>query len=474
MSGAAERTGRGNTPLAVAGLCLGVVLAVVDQTIVGTALPRIAAELGTGASAGWVVTAYLLTSTATGVLYGRASDRFGRLPTFLTAVGVFTAASALAGLAETLPQLVALRAVQGLGAGGLFSLASIVLAELFPAERRGRAQGYLGAIMAVGSVGGPLAGGVLTDTVGWRWIFYVNVPLGLLAMLFAGVGLRLPRPASVPRVDAPGSALLAAAVAVLMLAAEWGGREHAWTSPVILGLAAGAVVLLAAFAAWERRAPEPVLPPRLLRDRVVRITYPASMLLGALLFGGSVFLPMYFQGVLGMDATRAGLALIPLMLAFVAASALSGRTAGARGPLLLGAAGVTAGFAALYLTAGSYPPMAAALALIGAGIGLLMQPLVAMTQRAVPAPELGTATSALIALRGLGGTLGISLFATIVSLAHTADYTSAIPRVFLAALPLCAVLFLLLLATPHPRPGAAPPEPPGGAPAAEAAGGAAR
>ncbi|MBX6767134.1 MAG: MFS transporter, partial [Actinomadura rubrobrunea] len=298
-SGAAR--GSGHVGLASAGLSLGVLLSVLDQTVVATALPEIAADGGGLSSISWVATAYLLASTATGTLYGRVSDRFGRRATFLAAVGLFTVASALCAVADSLGQLIAFRALQGIGAGGLFVLPSIALSELFPADQRGKVQGYLGAIFAIGSVGGPLVGGVLTDQLSWRWIFYINIPLGVLAILLTATTLRLPTGPHRTRLDLPGSALVVAAVIALMLAVEWGGREYDWDSATILGLLAAAVVLFAAFVWWERRSPSPVLPLRLMAGPVLRIAVPATVLLGALLYGSVFFLPTYFQHAHGMS-----------------------------------------------------------------------------------------------------------------------------------------------------------------------------
>ena len=462
-SGAARRTGR--VGLASAGLSLGVLLSVLDQTVVATALPEIAADVGGLGSIGWVATAYLLASTATGALYGRVSDRFGRRATYLAAVGLFTVASALCALAGGLGQLIAFRALQGIGAGGLFVLPLIALSELFPADRRGRVQGYLGGIFALGSVGGPLVGGLLTDRLGWRWIFYINVPLGVLAVLLTATTLRLPAAARRPRLDLPGSALVVAAVIALMLAVEWGGREYAWGSATILSLLAAAVVLFAAFVWWERRTADPVLPLRLLAGPVLRVAVPATVLLGALLYGSVFFLPTYFQHAYGMSPTAAGFALVPFVFAFVLASGASGRLAGTLGRhkpfIVAGAVVMTAGIALLSVLGGgtSYGPVAAGIVVLGLGAGLIMQLLVTVAQNAVPPADLAATTSLVMSTRGLGTALGVAFFGTLLNreLDANVPVADAIPHVFAWAVPVALLLFLLTVVMPErkadvPRP----------------------
>ncbi|NRQ32590.1 MFS transporter [Nonomuraea sp. NN258] len=465
--------GGGSVPLATAGLLIGMLLSVLDQTVVAIALPDIAADLGGMDAIGWIVTTYLLASTATGTLYGRVSDRFGRRPVFLVAVAAFVVGSALSGLAQSMPQLIAARTFQGLGAGALFVLPTITLSELYPQRLRSRVQGFTGGVFALASVGGPLAGGAITDAWGWRWIFYVNLPLGLLAMALTAYALRLPKPkatgpdglggAGNGRVDLAGAVLLAGATVSLLLVAEWGGRTHAWTSGVVLALA-GATVTLAALFVWrERRAASPLLPLRLFADPALRVVLPATALLGALLGGSLVYLPTYLQTAFGMGATQAGLALNPYVVTFIAVSSLAGARIGASGrfkPYLLAGSAIAAlGFVLLSLLTPDtpYAVLAVELAVLGAGFGLLMQNLVVVAQNAAAPADLGAVTSAAVSVRGLGLALGVAVFGTLLTRElqgrppGPASIAAAIPEVLFWGAPAAVVLTALLTLLPRAR-----------------------
>ncbi|RSM97161.1 MFS transporter [Nonomuraea sp. WAC 01424] len=456
--------GGGKVALATAGLLIGMLLSVLDQTVVAIALPDIAADLGGMDAIGWIVTSYVLASTATGALYGRVSDRFGRRPVFVTAVAVFVAGSALCGLAQTVPQLIAARTLQGVGAGALFVLPTITLSELYPQRLRSRVQGFTGGVFALASVGGPLAGGAVTDAWGWRWIFYVNLPLGLLAMALTAYALRLPRQGGGGGVDLAGAALLAGTMVSLLLVAEWGGRTYAWTSGVILALIGATVLLAALFVWWERRAANPLLPPRLFAGRALRVALPATALLGALLGGSIVYLPTYFQAAYGMGATQAGLALNPYVLTFMAVSSLAGARIGASGRfrpyLIAGAAVVVLGFALLSrLTPGTpYAVLALELAVLGAGFGLLMQNLVVVAQNAAPPADLAATTSATVSVRGLGLSLGVAVFGVLLTRElhdrgpGPAATAAAIPDVLFWGVPAAAVLVVLTVLLPRRTP----------------------
>ncbi|WP_219509046.1 DHA2 family efflux MFS transporter permease subunit [Nonomuraea ceibae] len=451
----------GNVPLATAGLLIGMLLSILDQTVVAVALPDIAADLGGLDAIGWIVTAYVLTSTATGALYGRLSDRFGRRAVFVTGVAIFVTGSALCGLARTMPELIAARTFQGAGAGALFVLPTIALSELYPARLRSRVQGFTGGVFALASVGGPLAGGAITDAWGWRWIFYVNLPLGLLAVALAAFALRLPRTGGNGRVDLAGAVLVAGAMVSLLLVAEWGGRAYAWDSGVILTLAAAVVALGALFVWRERRAADPLLPPRLFADPVLRVALPATALLGALLGGSTVYLPTYLQAAYGMGATQAGLALNPYVLTFMAVSSLAGARIGASGRfrpyLLAGALIAAAGFGLLSLLRPGTPYvlLAVVLGVLGVGFGLLMQNLVVVAQNAASPADLAATTSAVVSVRGLGLSLGVSVFGSVLARELQGRppgpraTAAAVPEVLFWGAPAALVLVALLALLPR-------------------------
>lgn len=308
-----------------ASLMLALMLASLDQNIVGVALPRIVSELGGLSHLSWVVTSFLLTSTATTPLYGKLSDLYGRKPLFLIAILIFLVGSSLCGLAGSMTQLVVFRGIQGLGAGGLMTLAMTTVADLVPPRERGRYQGYFGAVFAFSSIAGPLLGGFITDALSWRWIFFVNLPVGALALSFFLFGFHRPHHAVSHRIDYRGAMLLTAATVALLLVLTWGGTQYAWSSPIIMGLAASVVVLFALVVHTERRAQEPVLYPHIFRNRVFLVATGVMFLTFMGLFGAAVFLPLFFQLVLGFAPARAGLMLAPMTGGVVVASFLGGR-----------------------------------------------------------------------------------------------------------------------------------------------------
>ncbi|MGW5688970.1 MDR family MFS transporter [Nonomuraea sp. NPDC003754] len=405
---------------AMAGLALGMLLSTLDQTIVATALPAIAHDLGSLSASAWVVSAYLLTTTATAPLYGKLGDMYGRRRMALIAMSVFIVSSILAGLAPDMGTLIALRAVQGLGGGGLVGLGSAGIADLVPLHERGKALNYSGAVFAAGSIGGPLLGGLFTDYLDWRWVFYINVPIGLIALLLVARFFTVAHTPVRGRVDLLGAALLVGAVTCVMLVTVWGGRDHAWYSAQILGLLAAAVVLLVAFTAVQRRAANPVLPLGLFRARAFAVAVPASLVLGMLLLGAVVFLPQYFQAVRGMNASLSGLALTPLMLGVVVTMTAVGRRVSATGRYrafpVAGAVLALAGFAALTQLDARTPAwlMALEMLVLGAGIGCAIQLLVLIMQNSAEPRSLGVASAAAMFFRSMGGALGTALFGTIL------------------------------------------------------------
>ncbi|MER7548792.1 MFS transporter [Streptomyces anulatus] len=401
------------------GLMLTLLLAALDQMIVATALPKIVGELHGLEKMSWAVTAYLLASTIVLPLYGKLGDLFGRKGVFQFAIVVFVIGSALAGWSRTMDELIAFRAVQGIGGGGLMIGVQAIIADIVPARERGRYMGLIGAVFGLASVAGPLLGGFFTDHASWRWCFYINVPFGLVTLAVIAVVLKLPRPAVRPRLDVLGAVLLAVASTCLVLVTSWGGTEYAWGSTTILGLAAGAVVTTVLFVAAEHRAAEPIIPLRLFRDSVFNVTGLVGAVVGIALFGAASYLPTYLQMVDGASATESGLLMLPMMMGIVGGSIVSGqlitRTGRYRIYPILGSAVSVVGMWLLSLLEADTSPLAYSFyqAVLGIGIGLVMSVLVLAVQNSVRPSDLGTATSANNYFRQIGGSVGAAIFGTL-------------------------------------------------------------
>jgi len=439
-----------------AGLMLAMAVASLDQTIVATALPTIVGELGGLAHIGWVATAYLVTSTAAAVIYGKLSDLHDRKRVFQSALVVFLAGSALAGMAQTLGQLIAFRALQGVGGGGLMALTLAVVADLVPPRQRGRYAGYLGGVLALATIAGPLIGGLLVDHAGWRWIFYVNLPIGLAALGVIGTRLRLPpRPARAARFDLPGAALLVAAVGCAVLVASIGGTQYAWTSPQVLTLAGAAGLALGLLLLVERRTAEPLLPPTLLANPVLAVTSAVGLLVGMVLLGSLAFLPLFLQVARNASATSSGLLVLPLMLGVLAGSVATGRLvvhSGRYKPFpVAGCAVMTAAFWLLSRVGTATPTalVTGEMVLLGLGIGLTMQVLTVAGQNAVDHRNVGLVTSLAQFFRELGGSVGIAVFGAIFASRIGAELARRLPGAGGQALGSPAQLQALPLAVHH-------------------------
>ena len=441
------------------GLLLVMLLAALDSTIVATALPTIVNELGGLAHLSWVVTAYLLSQTIVTPIYGKLGDLYGRKRVLQVAIVVFLIGSALCGLSRTMTHLILFRAIQGLGGGGLMVTTQAIVGDIIPPRQRGRYQGIFGAAFGVASVAGPLLGGYFTSNLTWRWIFYINLPLGILALVV--LAATLPAQISFTRhaIDYLGAGLLAAALAAVVLVTDLGGVAYPFSSPLMIGLIVVAVVGLIAFVVVEQRAAEPILPLRLFRIRDIWVTSAVGLIIGFALLGSVTYLPLFLQNVKGMSPTESGLRLIPLMGGTLVTSILSGQIASRTGrykifPII----GTTMVTIALFLiskmtTETTNLQIAWLMLLLGFGLGFVMQILIIAVQNAVEYYDLGVATSNAILFRFIGGSLGTALLGAVLAtrLEATKSLMSSLDTLFLLASVIAFFGLLLSFLLPERR-----------------------
>ncbi len=421
----------------MAGLMVGMFLAALDQSIVGTALPRITSDLGGLDKLSWVVTAYMLAATASTPLWGKISDLYGRKPLFQIAILTFMVGSFLSGWSHNIEELIGFRAVQGLGGGGLMALAMATIGDVIPPRERGRYQGYFAAVFGTSSVLGPVLGGFFADGPGWQWIFFMNIPIGLVALVITSAALKLKHVRRNHKIDYLGAATVVASVSSILLYTAWAGPDRGWTSGIGLLLIGLGVVLAVAFVFVENRAAEPIIPMRLFHNSIFSIANLFGFLIGVAMFGSMIFIPVYLQVVDGMSPTKSGLAMVPMVLGIFTTSIGAGQLMTRTGrykvfPILGAAIVIGALFMLSQLDAGS-PYWFAGLSMyvMGTGLGFTMQVLITVVQNSVDRSDMGVATSSVAFFRQMGGSFGTALFGAILSsrlAIYMADALQGLPR----------------------------------------------
>ncbi|WP_251056258.1 MDR family MFS transporter [Streptomyces sp. ISL-94] len=402
-------------------LMIAMLLAMLDNMIIGTAMPTIVGELGGLEHLSWVVTAYTLATAASTPIWGKIGDMYGRKGSFLTSIVIFLIGSVLSGMAQDMGQLIGFRAIQGLGAGGLMVGVMAIIGDLIPPRERGKYQGMMAGVMALAMIGGPLVGGTITDHMGWRWSFYINLPLGAVALAMVTAVLHLPKKADGqrPKIDYLGAALLTVAITSTVLVTTWGGTEYAWGSGEVIGLIAVGVLSIAAFLYAETKAAEPVMPLHIFRSRNFTLMSVIGFLVGFAMFGGVLYLPLFQQSVQGASATNSGLLLLPMLLSMMVVSLIAGRITTSSGkykifPIVGGALMVVGLFLLATMDTGTTRLVSGVyMAVLGAGLGFLMQITMLVAQNSVDMKDMGVASSSATLFRTLGGSFGVALMGSL-------------------------------------------------------------
>ncbi|NKQ26781.1 MDR family MFS transporter [Streptomyces galbus] len=396
-------------------LMITMMLAMLDNMIVGTAMPTIVGELGGLEHLSWVVTAYTLATAAATPIWGKLGDMYGRKATFMTSIVLFLIGSALSGMAQNMGELIGFRAVQGLGAGGLMVGVMAIIGDLIPPRERGKYQGMMAAVMAVAMIAGPLVGGTITDHWGWRWAFYINLPLGVVSLGLISAVLHLPKKRSKAGIDYLGVVLLTVGITSIVLVTTWGGTEYAWTSARIMELIGIGVAALVGFVFWQTKAAEPVVPLHIFRSRNFTLMSVIGFITGFVMFGATLFLPLYQQSVQGASATNSGLLLLPMLGAMLVTSMIAGRITTSTGRYkvfpVVGSALMIVG---LYLlstmdTGTSRLTSGLFMAVLGLGMGCLMQITMLVAQNSVEMRDMGVASSSTTLFRTLGSSFGVAI-----------------------------------------------------------------
>lgn len=426
-------TSRRQIVLTMAGVMLGMLLAALDQTVVGTAMPRIIADLNGLQHYAWVFTAYMLASTVTVPIYGKLSDIYGRRPFFLWGMAIFLLGSALSGMSQTMTQLVLFRGLQGLGAGAMMPIVQAIVGDLFPPAERGKWQGLLMAVFGLATIVGPTLGGWLTDNWGWRWVFYVNMPVGAVAVVTAGLTIPGLSHRREHTIDYLGVATLVAGSVPLLLAFSWAGTEYAWRSPQIAGLLAVGVASLVAFVLVERRAREPIISLALFKNRIFVVSVVASFLASIAMFGTIMYLPLFVQGVIGESATGSGAILTPMMLSFVFSSIIGGQIMARTGRYkALALTSFLVGTVGMFLLSGmnmttTTGTVVRNMVVTGLGIGVMMSLFTIVVQNAFPFRQLGQVTASLQFFRSVGGGLGVAILGSIMTTRYHSAFATNLP-----------------------------------------------